>query len=258
VAISDNNGNAFVIYQVGVSIYGNKVSATGAVSGSTVIAGTGTIIDVISDGVNGIYVLYENAGNVYLTRRDINIGNIWTTTVAGTAAIETDSVIALDSSNNPIVAYSSLGNVYISKFNPTTGAATYSSQIVHSLGYYSENSDSRKSYISLVSDNNNGVIVSWLDSRYYYPLGYTIHATYIDSAGSRTGSVWDADGGNGSAPNDYDGIQIGILNSYSSTEPLFVMTKYNDGALPWNPFIMWIDYRTSSDSAIYYNTVEHD
>lgn len=258
VAISDNNGSAFVIYEVGVSIYGNKVSATGTVSGSSVIAGTGTIIDVVSDGANGIYVLYENGGNVYLTRRNINIVNMWNITVAGTAAVETDSVIILDSSNNPIVAYSSNGNIYISKFNPATGAAIYSSQIVHSLGYYTGNSDTRKSYISLVSDNNNGVIVSWIDSRYYYPLGYTIHATYVDSSGSRSGDVWDADGANGTVPNDYDGIQIGILNSYSSTEPLFIMSKYNDGALPWNPFIMWIDYRTPTDSAIYYNTVEHD
>jgi hypothetical protein len=183
---------------------------------------------------------------------------MWNITVAGTAAVETDSVIILDSSNNPIVAYSSNGNIYISKFNPATGAAIYSSQIVHSLGYYTGNSDTRKSYISLVSDNNNGVIVSWIDSRYYYPLGYTIHATYVDSSGSRSGAVWDADGADGIVPNDYDGIQIGILNSYSSTEPLFIMSKYNDGALPWNPFIMWIDYRTPTDSAIYYNTVEHD
>jgi len=198
--------------------------------------------------------LYENGGNVYLTRRNINIVNMWNITVAGTAAVETDSVIILDSSNNPIVAYSSNGNIYISKFNPATGAAIYSSQIVHSLGYYTGNSDTRKSYISLVSDNNNGVIVSWIDSRYYYPLGYTIHATYVDSSGSRSGAVWDADG---AVPNDYDGIQIGILNSYSSTEPLFVMVNYND-TLPWNPFIIWIDYRTPTDSAIYYNTVEHD
>jgi len=258
IAVSDNSGSAFVIYEVATSIYGSKVSATGTVSGTTVIAGIGTIIDVISDGATGIYILYENSGDVYLTRRNISLANTWSVTVANTASIETDSVIVLDSANNPIVAYASNGNIYISKFNSATGAVIYSSQPVHSLGYYTVNSDSRKSYISIISDKNAGVIVSWLDQRHYYPLGYTIYANYITSAGARSGAIWDADGADGIAPNDYEGIKIGILNSYSSSEPVFTSVNYDDGSLPWNPLIMWIDYRTPLDSAIYYNTVEHD
>jgi hypothetical protein len=149
-------------------------------------------------------------------------------------------------------------NIYISKFIPATGVATYASQTVHSLGYFSENADIRKSNISLVSDNNNGIIVSWIDSRYYYPLGYTIHATFVNSGGTRAGTVWDADGADGVAPNDYDGIEIGILNSYNSTEPSFTMVNYNDGSAPWNPMIFWVDYRGGTDSSIYYSDVNHD
>ncbi len=104
IVVSDGLGSAFVIYEIsGTSIYGNKVDGAGTLGSEVSAFVTGTLIDVISDGANGIYVLYENAGNVRLTRRNNAIGSLWDIPVANTADFETDSVITLDSSGNPVV-----------------------------------------------------------------------------------------------------------------------------------------------------------
>ncbi|HPR36437.1 MAG TPA: Ig-like domain-containing protein [Spirochaetota bacterium] len=245
--ISDGSGNAYVFYERGSIIYGAFIDGDGTVVNTGSFgAGTNYLIEVLSDGSGNSYVLYETGTNIYLTKRSPVLANLWTVTIAGA-----DAVIALDSSNQPMIAYATLANnIFINKYQ-IDSTVVYVSKAVQNLvtGSYVANSNVRKSNISIVSDGSTGAVVSWIDSRYYNPHGYTVLALGVDAAGDPTAS-WDSDSGAGT---DYTGLLIGFTYIYNLSDVSLVSSSYNDGGL-LNPLFIWRDQRNSiTNSDIYYD-----
>lgn len=248
MTVSDGSGGAYVFYERESDIIGVHINGVGTVTASTVIAaGTFYLVDVKCDIAGNAYVLYEDAGTVYITKRTTTLADGW-----GIIRSETghDSVMTLDSAGAPMVAYSNSGWIYISKFaSASPGTPVYSNVTVQHVGTiagtYLENSDVRKSNISITSGQSTGAIVSWVDGRYYDPHGYTILAQLINAGGTR---VWNDD----SSGSDYDGRLIGFTGEFRATASFNPAAScYNDGG-NWNPLFFWFDYRNGI-TEIYYD-----
>jgi len=256
----DNNGNTLVVYEVGgANIYAKRFNAAGTdldsyavtVPGTLITNTAGYLIRVLPGDSGSIYILYENGTNVYLQKRSSALATIWGPTMV--AANATDSVLEVDSSNQPMVAYAetATGYIRITKYT-TAGAALYTAMPVNTLtigtyGTYYRNSDSHRSNISMVTDGTTGAVISWIDTRFMADVGFTIHALGITAAGGPD-PAWDADSGAGT---DWNGVKIGIIGSDLAADISFTSVNYNDGGA-WNPRIIWQDYR-SGISDLYYD-----
>lgn len=237
--VSNSTGGAFAVYESGGSIYGKSIDGTGTVSGGAAVIGTaigtGTILNVKSDNNNGLYLLYNNGTNILLTRA--TPGPVWTQTIT---ANSNDVVMTVDSSSNVIVAYSDANNdIYAQKRILGTGNDNFGNALICPL-------DSYVSGLSVVSDQNNGAIISWNDSRYYAQIGYSVFAQAVNTTGVQQ---WDADA---AALTDLNGIRIGTTSTYDPADLALWSAFYNDGGLPWGGVFIWFDYRNNANGDLFF------
>jgi|GEM_PF-2161814 len=258
-SVSNDSGNAFLVFQVGTTIYAKQINgigsivAGGAAAMATTSIGTGSIMKVLKDGAGGFYVLYENGGNVYLARWDSGLSANTNWATARTVGAGVDADLVLDSGGDPMVAFANSGNVYVSKYTAANGV-TYTGQVLNSQASFVENTDANKGNIRIVNDGSIGAVITWADYRGYAGFGYSIYALAVDGSGAPS-TAWDSDLG---AATDYDGILIGIPNIYDKDELSFVTVNTDDGSY-WDPIFIWADYRNSTTEAdFYYDTVSYD
>lgn len=247
--VSDaSTGGAFVFYERASTIYGRYVDGDGTVT-SIGAAGFGSafLVKAIADGSGNAYVLSESGTAVTLTK--VSSGSVlWSRNVTDVVTPGVDSNMILDSTGQPVVVFSSSANIYVRKYN-SAGADIYTAQPVLNLptGSCVVNPDSRRSYISIVSDGTTGAVISWIDSRYYNPSGYTIHAQAVNGSGTRQ---WDSD--TNAVATDYNGLMIGFTGEYRSDRIGLVSYSYNDGGA-YDPVFFWFDFRDYGVTEIYFD-----
>jgi|GEM_PF-932081 len=259
-AVSDGQGGAFIIYETTSTntIYGKHVDSTGAVStgGASTSAGvsiaTGTILDVrvVPNGTvtNRVYILYENAGTTYLTRRNATLtdgdASTWTITISTTG---TDAVLALDSSGDPdpILAYvDANANIVANKYDASAdGALLYTFTIPTGTNLYTPASTILS--LSITGDENGGAILAWIDDRYYTNTGLAGLSQAFDATLT---PAWDNDS---DAATDFTGILISILSSTDDQDAFIKTIFYNDGGTPYGALYLWQDYRNAQTDIFY-------
>jgi len=239
------NGGAFVVYESGGNIYAKLVDGDGVVpSGAASLGtniGTGTIIDVISESWDMFYVLYRNGADIYLSSINsvlgVNVG--WPKTFVNAD----DAAMMLSPSYYITVAYSRASEIFVQQFRWDSVVMFAESPVVAltPYAYYSNLSIT-------ASPGTDGAIISWIDERYFFALGFVVMAQAVDATGTR---LWDADAGAGA---DYDGILIGIPGAWESGDEYLKALFYNDAASPWGGLFLWYDYRNGITD-IYYDVI---
>jgi len=258
--ISDGSGGAFVIYEdsTGNTIRGKRLSAAGAFLVGTNAAnlgvnlGTGSIIDVISDGSTGIYVLYDNGVNVALRRWGQSLdGTTWAAAVTLTTT-GNDAAIVLSSAGNPIVAFADDSNdLYIQERTAASGVVDPSfNETIVSIGSYvsNESADITKNNVTLSRTGNGGAFAGWIDNRYYSFLGYQAMAQAYDAVGA---PQWDADTGTGT---DYEGITVGVTGNYDPemvADEALIRSVFSGSGSPASGHYFWYDYRNTRTDIFY-------
>ncbi|MCP4137313.1 MAG: Ig-like domain-containing protein [bacterium] len=246
--VNDGQSGSFVLYDGSNNLYGKRITGiggfavgtNGTTAGVTIAAlgATGSLIDAQSDGNNGVYILYKDVTNIYLTRRSAALADTWTQTIATVAC---DVAFTTDSSNRPLIAYTETDyEVRFQRRALAGGATDYTTMAVATLASAPQ-TGSYGANLSIVSDNNDGAIISWYDTRFYAENGYILFAQAVNSTGTRQ---WDAGG------SDMDGIRIGNTSIYDPADLFLDMVYYNDTGVPWGAVIFWLDNRSAAD--LYY------
>jgi len=239
--ISSGAGDVYVIYQNGndTSIRGKRLDSEGTfltgTDGTTDgdSLGSGTIIDVLADRNGGFYLLWDNGANLSLRRFNDTGTPDWGAVTFSTTG--NDAAIALDDSGNPLIAFSDdNGDLYLRKYSAAAGA------IVGGFNDTVTSLDSYVSGVSIVSTENGGAILSWLDNRYYTITGYQVLAQAFDGAGAPR---WDADG---ASSGDYEGVTMGIPDTFIPGD-VVIQSLFYGGASPYNGLFFWYDYRDAGN-----------
>lgn len=260
--VSDGIGGAFVIYKdvTDDNIYGKHITGTGTLGAGGpdtsrgVIIGSDTIIDVqvVPKGSvsERVYILYEDSGTIYLTRRDSSLADsdtsTWTVSVTGS-----EPALALDSSGDPdpILAYVNASNdIVLNKYDADNdGALLDTATLPTGTDLFTPVYNIQK--LSIAADENGGAIISWIDDRYYPNTGLAAFIQSFDS--SLTAEIDEDSDGTGT---DFRGRLIGILNSIDDTEAWIGTLVYNNGTAPWDGIPVWYDYRNGR-ADIFYDTL---
>ncbi|HSV97850.1 MAG TPA: hypothetical protein VLM75_13085 [Spirochaetota bacterium] len=247
---SNTDGN---IYYKRVNSFGTVVLGAAANGGRGLLLYNGTAAEIIDvraapDNANFRFlVLYRDGANIYLARYNSATGALadWGTNPISFAGA-VDAAITFDTSNNPVVAYAdSLGRIYAEKFTAATGVQANFGTLLDVAG-----TGSYVSNLSIASDGLNGAVVSWMDNRYYYSVGYVIVAqAVIPNAGAWTLNWFDDVA-------DDDGVVVGIVSSWDDDELSLKGLYYNDGGTPYGGLFLWKDYRnatTPTEADIFYD-----
>ncbi|MBN2158776.1 MAG: Ig-like domain-containing protein [Spirochaetes bacterium] len=241
--VSDGFGRALVIFnnssgQVCVSLlngYGYAVWGSDTVVDAT----TAEILDIQSDGSNGVVILYKRGDDLYAQRVDNDGALVWgapldfdgdgATTVTTQEVMEyisgdDDVIVAAKDASDRICAWRN-GSTTIWSHNPLagiTGVTMQDPQIFYNT-----------------SDSTTTVI--WEDDRFYnlsyVNIGYGVYGQKLSAAGAM---AWFPNTG---GTNDTNGISV-ILNHYSGTIaywPNPLAAAHNNGT---EAVILWEDYRS--------------
>jgi hypothetical protein len=247
------NGGAIALYQSGAgpnyTYYAKRITGVGVVNaadnaanaglGVLVVPAASLLIDAVSDNAGGFYVLYKNAGNVYLRRISSVMAISWTSTML---TVDDAAMCRTSSDGRIIVTYSRNSEIYVQKFDTdgdnSPGFAETAMVTLTLYAYYSG--------ITITHDGSDGAIVSWIDERFYPDLGYLVMSQAVDGAGTM---LWDADAAGGT---DFNGVHISIPTTWDATDLYLKALFYNDSATPWGGIYFWYDYRNGITD-IYYD-----
>lgn len=251
VYYDSTNGNAYakVINGIGNIITGGISTNTGI----NILSGEATEIRSLSNG-SALFVMGKNAAGTqrYLNKYDSALNSVFTKTFTAS-----DSSFSLDSLGNSYAAhcsYTPVPAVTVEKYNaagtPSFAAVTINLNTLSPTVYISKVFN-----ISIVPDGNGGAFVSWFDDRYFTIEGYHLVSIHVDSAGVVDDS--SAAYQTGVTSPKYIGRIFAVPSVYNEADLSSALLYYNDGGAPFGALHLWIDYRITNDSNIYYLTQTH-
>jgi len=201
------------------------------------------LIETLSDDNGGMFVLYKVSNDIYVRRITSTMTISWTNTINGVV----DAAMCR-SANGVIITYNKTTNssqIYAQRYTGA-GAVAFGETTIVALTPYAYSSN-----LTIVPDDNDGALISWIDERYLPQLGYVVMAQAINSSGN---PQWDADpSGTGT---DYDGILIGITNIWYKPYLGLQAGFFNDGASPYGGVFLWYDRRNNRQD-IYYDVKQN-
>lgn len=267
VAISDNNGNAWVVYEDtstgkvrAVLVNAAGIPSANVVMNVTNVSNSETIKKVISDGQKGVTVLYSYNSNLYIQRIDhdynANLTREWPATggegytvTPSAIAYTYDHDIVMNGTTNAIIAFrdGTLGadNIWVRQVGATTWA---------SGNIYNPNAAGVQKNPKIFFDGTNDPIIIWEDNRFVWDMGfYGIFGMKLDLTTGAEDPTWIANSG-GTA--DYDGVAI-IFNRYSKYWPEIQLVPYDTGT-SIEAFVSFDDRRTFGGTdieTVYFKTL---
>lgn len=265
--VSDGYGSALIFYEKSGNVYVKKVSAAGEFLWSNVLAdeasdigitaATGYTIaavhpDRAAAGTGGAYLLAVNtAGNAF------NIIHVSgdTGAVAAVSGVVTgyNPVMAVDYDGGAYaIAVIACRNIHGSYYHIEARAYRAPAASIFGLVTVSSNTALYNCLHPSITLNDNsgaadGFYITWFDGRYFSTGGYAVYAQRFSAAGA---AQWL-----NSVPAP-EPIFVSFPASMGYDNPLILKTLYwNGGASPYGLLPLWLDYRSGTNTDIYYQRI---
>ncbi|HOO73227.1 MAG TPA: Ig-like domain-containing protein [Spirochaetota bacterium] len=259
---ADSNGNVFCVYEsveATVNIRVKKIfcdnegtnasfvwtgiadanSSTADGLAVAVTARPDYIVKVLHDGEQGVFVLFTSHTTVSPYTKRVMVAHISGTGTATTFTITNadNPDMALVSSGVVALAYESITvsgpRVMVRRYDSSPAALGAVIDVQSVTSAYSQISP------RIAPDGNGGALVSWLESRYYPSIYYTIFAQHFDSGYAVPGDQLYGD-------DRFAGVPVKITQSDDPYEIEHGILRYNDAADPDAGLFYWMDERAGT------------